>query len=288
MSRGRGVGRPLGHALFAVLLGLLPAAASSDEGLGRVISIDGDVFAEAPDGDPRRLRCRDTVRRGETVTTTVGGRLAVLVGDVYTRIGDASEVRFDETDAGAPDLHVSRGRLHLIDARVGDSHPPVRVTTPELRAEATGADSEVWVADSGSFPGTALCEQAGELRAVLATGESLVTTAGQCSEVSSLGGFRKQPRELAPLGGAGDPCDELPIPVAGPTHTPPPPSTPLPGLFPDPSPVPDPPRGPCEIPGVGCGSIAVAPNPQPAPPGPPVVEQPVVGCTIPGLCGPGL
>jgi hypothetical protein len=281
------VGRSFRRALaLAVLLGVLPIGpAFAGEVIGRVVSVDGDVFAEAPREEPRRLRCGDPIRREDMVTTTFGGRLGVLVGNVHARMGDGTQTRFDLTPEGAPTFFVTAGRLHVIDARVGDA-PPVRISTPQLTAEATGMDTDLWVGDPDSLSATTLCESGADLHVTLGGGAgSVVTSPGQCAEIGPRGDFGKEPRQLAPLGGAGDPCSDLLSPVALHYRDPGLAVSPLPLAFPDPRPVPDPPRGPCDGPAAGCVTVPTAGSPT-SPPVPPVVEQPVVGCQIPGLCTP--
>jgi hypothetical protein len=249
------------RALALVLfLGVVPVSpASAGEVIGRVVSIDGDVFAEAPGEEPRRLRCGDPIRREDTVTTTFGGRLGALVGNVHARLGDGTQTRFEQTPEGAPSFFVTVGRLHVIDARVGDAPSPSTTTLCE-----SGADLHVTLGGGGG---------------------SVVTSPGQCAEIGPGGGFGKEPRQLAPLGGAGDPCDDLLSPLTLHYRDPGLLEPPVPLAFPDPRPVPDPPRGPCDDPGSGCVNVPVADPPAVAPV-PPVVEQPVVGCQIPGLCAP--
>jgi hypothetical protein len=281
MQVGRSFGRTLALALF---LGALPVGpALAGEVIGRVVSIDGDVFAQAPLEDPRRLRCGDPIRREDTVTTTFGGRLGVLVGNVHARMGDGTQTRFDLTPEGAPTFFVTVGRLHVVDAREGDP-PPLRISTESLHAVAAGSDTDLWVADPESLSATMLCESGAELHVTLGDRASVVTSPGQCAEIGPQGDFAKEPRQLAPLGGAGDSCHDLLSPVALHYRDPGPVGSPLPLAFPDPRPVPDPPRGPCNDPG-GCVTVPTAGLP-PGLPVPPVVEQPVVGCQIPGLCTP--
>lgn len=271
---------------LALLLGTFPLGfARAEETIGRVVSIDGDVFAEAPGEEPRRLRCGDPIRREDTVTTTFGGRLGALVGSVHARLGDGTRTLFDRTPQGAPSFFVQVGRLHVIDARVGDP-PPLSITTPQLSARATGSDTDVWVADTGALSATTLCEDGADVRVTLGgDAGSLVASPGQCAEVGVGGEFAKAPRQLAPLGGAGDPCDDLLAPVALHYRDPGLEEPPLRLGFPDPRPAPEPPRGPCQDPGSGCATVPTSGSPA-SPPLPPIVEQPVVGCQIPGLCSP--
>lgn len=280
------VGRSFRRALaLAVFLGVCPVGpAWAGETIGRVVSIDGDVFAEAPREEPRRLRCGDPIRREDTVTTTFGGRLGALVGNVHVRLGDGTQTRFDLTTEGAPAFFVIVGRLHMIDARLGDP-PPLQISSPGFRATATGSDTDLRVADPESSTATTLCESGADLLVSLADGGSLVTSPGQCAEIGPRGDFGKRPRQLAPLGGAGEPCDDLLSPVALYYRDPGLAAPPRRLAFPDPRPLPDPPRGPCDNPGSGCVTVPSA-GPPSSPPIPPVVEQPVVGCQIPGLCTP--
>ena len=107
--------------VLALLLGALPLEpALAGEVIGRVVSIDGDVFATAPAEDPRRLRCGDPIYREDTVTTTFGGRIGVLVDRVHARLGDGTRVGFDLTPEGAPAFLLAVGRLHVVDARTGE------------------------------------------------------------------------------------------------------------------------------------------------------------------------
>jgi hypothetical protein len=282
MQVRRSFGRTLALVLF---LGVPPVApAFAGEVIGRVVSIDGDVFAQAPLEDPRRLRCSDPIRREDTVTTTFGGRLSVLVGNVHARMGDGTQTRFDLGPEGAPTFFVSVGRLHVVDARVGDP-APLRISTPGLSAEAAGADTDLWVGDPESGAATTLCESGADVHVTLADGASVITSPGQCAEIGPQGSFGKEPHQLAPLGAAGDSCSDLLSPVALHYRDPGLVASPLPLSFPDPRPVPDPPRGPCVDPGAGCVTVPTAGSPA-SPPIPPVVEQPVVGCQIPGLCTP--
>lgn len=271
--------------VLAVLLGTLPLEpALAEEVIGRVVSIDGDVFAAAPGEDPRRLRCGDPIYRGDSVTTTFGGRLGVLVDRVRARLGDGSRVGFDLTAEGAPAFFLATGRLQLVDARTGDPSP-IRIATPRFEATAVGSDTDVWVADETPFATTTLCEASSDVRVRARDGGSLVASTGQCLELGGEDAFAKQPRELAPLGATGEPCDDLLGPMAlhpvGSGLAAPP----LPLRSPDPRPFPEPPRGPCDEPGSGCVNVPTA-TPPATPPVPPVVEQPVVPCQIPGLCTP--
>jgi hypothetical protein len=286
-------------AVLGGVLGVLPfagaaaAAAGGDpDVMATVVSLRGDVFAQAPGDEPRRLGCNDFIRRDETVTTTLGSRLAVLGRDVYTTLSDRTEVRFGETRAQTPHLFVAAGRIRVVDARPEGETAAIHLATPHAKALTTGTDTDVTVVIEEIDVRSEFCERGRALRIELEAGEqSVVAEPGQCAEARP-SNLRVGARTREPLGVGGDSVCDVIGNVAD-LFTPADVAAPAVAGFPGPLSVGGLPRQPCDDPGSGCGRIPQPPPPQPPPrrppprpPSEPPVVDPGLGFDAP-FCPPG-
>jgi hypothetical protein len=261
-------------AVLGGVLGVLPfagaaaAAAGGDpDVMATVVSLRGDVFAQAPGDEPRRLGCNDFIRRDETVTTTLGSRLAVLGRE-------------------------AAGRIRVVDARPEGETAAIHLATPHAKALTTGTDTDVTVVIEEIDVRSEFCERGRPLRIELEAGEqSVVAEPGQCAEARP-SNLRVGARTREPLGVGGDSVCDVIGNVAD-LFTPADVAAPAVAGFPGPLSVGGLPRQPCDDPGSGCGRIPQPPPPQPPPrrppprpPSEPPVVDPGLGFDAP-FCPPG-
>ncbi len=265
---------PVSAAPRAVPGTLAPSDADCDGALvGQVVAVSGAVHAQAPAGEPHALACDDPVRACETLTTAAGGRVSLLVGDVYAQLDESSRLRID---SGDPSFFLHAGGVRVIDTRSRSGGPNFRVATPQLAASGRGGDAEVFATIAGADAASRVCNHGDDLvishgaHATHAQPGSCVELRGQLPRslaagapsvgVAAVGecGF-----ELASLGDRFHPTD-----VAAPPLGPGFPPIDTPG---------DVPRDPCDQPGSGCGGDDDVMFDDP---------DPGSGCGIPGApCG---
>jgi hypothetical protein len=253
---------------------LAPSEASCDDDtvVGQVVAVTGAVHAQSPGGEPHALACDDPVRACETLTTQGGGRVAVLVGDVYAQVGERSRLR---VDSGDPSFFLFAGRARVVDTRPAGDAPAFRIATPQLAASAKGGDAEVFAEIVGTEAVSRVCSH-GDGLTVAQGAHAVQAQNGSCVEVR--GDSPRTFAAAAPTLGLED-LGECRFELAGlsdrfhPTDVAAPPG-------PEPPPL-DPPddvdRDPCDDPGSGCGgdTRAIFDDPDPG-----------SGCGIPGApCG---
>jgi hypothetical protein len=250
-----------------------PGPCAAGAPLGQVVALTGAAHAQAPGEAPRALACDDRLRACDEVVTAPGASAGILAGDVLLRIGPDARVRVEGSEA-APELFVHRGSVRSSDARAPGA-APVRLTSRDLAASASGADCELETAAGGP---SRLCAHAGSV-AVQAGAASHTLAAQQCL-ASLLGDAPTFAAAGAPTLGVEAPgfcafevalADALaPGAVAAPGF----------GGFPDIGPAQDITRDPCDRPGSACaGAASEIPFDDP---------DPVPGCGAPGVvCGGG-
>jgi len=215
-----------------------PGPCVGDAPVGQVVAVSG-----AATSGGRSLACDDGLACEEVVTGP-GASLSLLSGDVLVRVGPDSRVTIAGSE-GAPDLFVHKGSVRSTDARKAGA-APVRLTTRDLAASASGADAEL---ATGAGP-SRLCAYEGS--AVVEAGASSRTVgAGQCLAAQG-GGVASFAAAGEPSLGQGAPgfCafevaldDSLaPGDVAAPPVA----------IFPGGDPASDIQRDPCDEPGAGC------------------------------------
>ena len=177
-------------AVLGGVLGTLPLFSAGAEPAAEVLSVQGSVLAEGAEGR-RSLGCEGLVSDGERIVTDEDSRTGLLVGDVYVQVDHASSLIVRRTEAGAPMLEVTSGRVRVVDTSDG-GRSVLEIRTPDCRAEGLGNDTEVTV----SHQGTELCEGAADLDVSGRDGNgSLVARPGHC--VTARG---SEPLATAPRG----------------------------------------------------------------------------------------
>jgi len=242
-----------------------PAACTGDAPVGQVVAVSGAAHAQAPGQAPRALACDDGLRACEELVTEPGASLGFLSGDVLVRVGGGSRVALAGTE-GAPDLFVHQGTVRATDGRRA-STAPVRLTTRDLAASATGADAEL---SAGAGP-SHLCTYAGS-SAVEAGASSRTVGAGQCLAAERGG--------VASFAASGEPSLGLEAPgfcsyevALDDSLTPGDVAAPPLDFFPGGNPANDVARSPCDQPGSSCSGRKAEAFDDPDP--------------VPG-CGPGV
>jgi len=120
------------------------SAGAADGALGQVTSVSGQATAAREGGTPRNLACGDSVYPGETITTTPGSSVGMLLGpDLLAQVGENSALRLGTTPAGTADTTLQRGTVRVIDAREGAA--PARLAAGTAAARIEGGDTEAYV-----------------------------------------------------------------------------------------------------------------------------------------------
>jgi hypothetical protein len=257
-------------SVLALLLGVLaspPAARAGADieagGLGQIVALTGDVFAESTAARSRRLVCHDRIEAGETLTTSPGAQVALLIRDIYAKVGGGSTLWIGTTEEGALSFRLWGGQARMVDTRRAGDVAPFHLVTPHLETHALHSDTEVWVVSQNGGTHSRICERVGSLQVVRSsTGEEMATGAGDCTVGVPGSGLRFE--SAAPQGlsvSAGPSCDSDDVvgalashftpgdvaapPIALPSFRPP---HEEPGLSRDPCHEPGP---PCEVVGLG-------------------------------------
>lgn len=157
-SLGSAIGR-IGRAAMcggllcalSVSAAVVPETATADEEVaggtavvGRVASVRGAAYAQAPGQERRILSCRDPIFEGDRVMTQESSALGVISGEYYTRLNQSTELTFASTDQAAPRLDLEAGHVRLLDAS-GRAPAAGELATPGLVAARSGRDSEAMV-----------------------------------------------------------------------------------------------------------------------------------------------
>ncbi|HEX5068130.1 MAG TPA: hypothetical protein VFY49_18565 [Myxococcota bacterium] len=165
-----------------LLLGALalPLSASAADGaLGEVTSVSGQATAAREGGTPRNLACGDSVYPGETVTTTQGSSVGMLLGaDLLAQVGENSAVRLGTTPAGTADATLQKGSVRVIDARASGA-APARLAAGTAAARIDGGDSEAYVLAEKAGGYSMFCEWDSPL-AVTRGSETRTASPRQC------------------------------------------------------------------------------------------------------------
>jgi hypothetical protein len=164
--------RPTGSAAFKrTLLAtlwcalLMPGAAvvsETQEPVGRVVSVRGAVFAQAPGEERRILQCRDPIYAGDRVLTLDASEVGIDASSYYVRLGPKTTTEVGALASGAPRLDLVQGHLRLIDSAEGEG-ATAELSTPGLRVARTGPDQDALV----------FAEKAGTVSMVCAYGAPL-------------------------------------------------------------------------------------------------------------------
>jgi hypothetical protein len=234
-------------AVLGGVLGALPLFSAGAETAAEVLSATGSALAVSAEGQ-RPLECSGLVRDGERIVTDESSRAGLLAGDVYVQLDHATSVIVRRTEAGAPLLEITSGRVRLVDTSAGDGSA-FEIRTRDSRAAGRGNDTEVTVSQLG----TELCEARADLDVAGLDGDgSLVARPGQC--VTAHGG---EPLVTAPRGesrialsGAEGCIQVAVVDHFLPDVAAPPPTIGLAPLDPDRMTY-----GPCDDPGSGCMRI---------------------------------
>jgi hypothetical protein len=251
--RRTGPGLP---AALAALAGIaIPGAAGAGEPaeVGRVATLHGDVFAERPGEEPRRLGCRDPIYGGERIVTGEDARVGLLMGDLLAHVARQSALRVSERD-GEADLRLERGALRVIDPRSKGAE--ARLALLDAGAEILGNDLEAYLLDEKTGGFAMLCEWDAPLP-VARGPESKLAEPGECVIAKPLEPLYVADAHEERLGSpAEDLCPLGPLfsalELVSPTDAAaPPPSDPW-SAIPSFSDLPR--RSPCDVPGSGCRS----------------------------------
>ena len=144
-----------GITLFA--LGLtMPVSAMAGAAVGEVTSATGSVVATAPDGTQRTLSCGDSIFDGDTLSTGADSNVGVLSGAFLTQVPDASAGRFGQTDEGAPDATLERGRVRIIDVR--EDGTTARLAAADAEVRVVGNDAEAYLLSEKTGGYAMFCE----------------------------------------------------------------------------------------------------------------------------------
>ena len=145
-SSSRGLIRPNLRVflLCALLLPSTTAASESREVVGRVVSVRGAVFAQAPGEERRILECRDSVYEGDRVLTLDDSDAGIDAGSYYLRLVENTVIDVGRQSTGQPKLDVVDGYIRLVDSAAGNG-PPAELSTPGLRVARPGPDQEALV-----------------------------------------------------------------------------------------------------------------------------------------------
>ena len=130
--------------LCVFLLPSITLASESREVVGRVVSVSGAVFAQAPGEERRALACRDSIYEGDRVLTLDDSDAGIDAGTYYARLAENTVVDIGRQSTGQPKLDLVDGYLRLIDAASGHGDP-AELSTPGLRVARPGPDQEALV-----------------------------------------------------------------------------------------------------------------------------------------------
>lgn len=268
MDRGRRAIRRLFLLIGTVTLCAAPlasaeapgTAAQGEDAVGRVVTLSGEVLAERPGQEPRRLQCRDHVYQGERLVTADGARVGVLIGDSFAHLGESSRLRVGSTPDETADLELEVGAVRVIDPRDGGAD--ARLAVLDARAPLRGNDAEAYVFTEKTGIYAVICEW-NEPLTVAREQEHASAEPGHCvfakpteplyvsrSHEERLGAPGQDACGLDPLAGELDrhlsPSDVAAAPKLAPW------SNTATGVS-------VPPRGPCDVPGSGCARILEPP-----------------------------
>lgn len=156
-STPRTIERALRFLLPIALLAFAPALAqAADPALGQVTSVAGSVTAQQPGGPLRTLSCGDDVFAGDTIVTSEGARVGMLLGDVLAHAPEKGRLTLARNAAGEPDVTLEEGRVRLIDPR--EAGPAARLAALDTEAAVAGNDVEAYVLSEKVGPYAMFCE----------------------------------------------------------------------------------------------------------------------------------
>ena len=275
----------LGITLLALGLGW-PVGAIAGDAVGRVTSASGEVVAIAPDGTQRALACGDSIFDGDTLATGAASNVGVLSGDYLTQLPDSSKVVFGQTEAGAPDATLQRGKVRIIDVRedVQEGGGTARLAAADAAVRVVGNDAEAYLLSEKVGGYAMFCEWdapldvvrrdeeqlAGPEQCIIAKPHEPLYVADAHEERIPAAGIETCPPDLGALANVGP----LFSPIASRDVAAPPPPLVWSSLPDAPGP---PGRNPCEIQGGPICGFAASTPPGDTPTGIIVVDEPVPG-----------
>src|SRR2546425_4589838 len=131
----------MSHALPRVLLLLvaalaLVAATPAPGRLGMVTTLAGDATLTRGAAAPRALAFKDEVQSGDTIHTSAGALVRVLVrGATLVAVGESSTVTL-AADAGRSNVRLEAGTVSVVVS--GDKPAPLDIRTPHATASLRG------------------------------------------------------------------------------------------------------------------------------------------------------
>src|SRR2546428_6049804 len=130
----------MSHALPRVLLLLVAAlaliAADAPGRLGMVTTLVGAATLARGTAAPRPVAFKDEVKPGDTIRTTPGALVRVLVrGATLVAIGESSTVALG-ADAGRSNVRLESGTVSVVVS--GDKPAPLDIRTPHATASLRG------------------------------------------------------------------------------------------------------------------------------------------------------
>jgi len=148
---------------------------------GRVVSVRGAAYAQAPGQERRILSCRDFIFEGDRVMTQERSALGVVSGDYYTRLNQSTQLTFASTDEAAPQLDLEVGHVRLFDA-LGRAPAEAEIATPGLVAARSGRDTEAMVFAEKAGVVSMVCAFEGNVNVARRTdpGQTAVAGTGSC------------------------------------------------------------------------------------------------------------
>jgi hypothetical protein len=151
--------------------------AAGTAAVGRVVSVRGAAYAQAPGQERRILSCRDFIFEGDRVMTQESSALGVISGDYYTRLNQSTQLTFASTDEAAPKLDLEAGHVRLLDAS-GRAPAQGEIATPGLVATRSGRDTEAMVFVEKAGVVSMVCAFQGDVKLARRTDPSQTSVVG--------------------------------------------------------------------------------------------------------------
>lgn len=147
--------------------------------VGTVVALSGSATTALPDCPPVAAGCDAAVYAGDHLVTGAGASVALRAASRYVQLGPDSELVVSQTQEGAPNLSLVRGRMRVVAEEEVQVGPAIRIATPDLETLSPGDDTE---ATAELDPArSSLCSWAGPIQVrPRAGGAPVDATAGQC------------------------------------------------------------------------------------------------------------
>ena len=173
----------MSHALPRVLLLLVAAlaliAADAPGRLGMVTTLVGDATLTRGTAAPRPVAFKDEVKPGDTIRTTPGALVRVLVrGATLVAIGESSTVALG-ADAGRSNVRLESGTVSVVVS--GDKPAPLDIRTPHATASLRG--TSVIAQTGGAGAATTFYVLAGAVEVKAGAGAGLTVKALESTTV---------------------------------------------------------------------------------------------------------